>query len=114
MSELQWGPSAGPLTRTLVPRIQLEVKDAQYSGATGPSIQSSFDNGNIYVYQNYINGTFDLLIRPDPYASMTGQTYLGKFLFRVTNTSNVPLDLRILNAGDVNVGMCVFGGVMFV
>lgn len=105
ISQLQWGPSAGPYTRSLLPRIQLEVVDSQYTGATGPSIQSNFDNGNIHVYRNYKNGTFDLLIRPDPYSSMAGgQTFLGKFLFRVTNTSQGPLDLRILNAGDVNVG----------
>lgn len=87
-----------------MPRVQLEVVDQQFRpGTQGPSIQSNFNNGNIHVSKDYGNGTFDLLIMPDPYASVPQQTFLGRFLFRVTNASNVPLELRILNAGDVNI-----------
>lgn len=91
-----------------MPRVQLEVVDRELrTGTDGPSIQANFNNGNIHVVENYGNGTFDLLIIPDPYARVPEQTFLGRFLFRVTNASDVPLELRILNAGDVNIGAAI-------
>jgi len=118
--------AAGPIAnspsapRAPSPEQLLEAKwgeggaTATSSGALprGINVSSHIDGGNIDVLGGKLLGGEDehggatvdvqLAIHPDPYCESDGRAHYQWFHYRVTGARNVPLTLRIVNAGGAS------------